>query len=81
MQTSWVSRSEARLPNGDWDAMVKRVRSEFEEMPCLRVTEQQARVLFGLPIQASAWVLSCLERDGFLDRTPQGEYVRRNTAP
>ena len=61
--------------------MIKRVRGEFEEMPCLRVTEEQARVLFGLPPPASAWVLGCLERDGFLDRTAQGEYVRRNATP
>jgi hypothetical protein len=61
--------------------MLTRVRGEFEEMPCLRVTEQQARLLFGLPTPASSWVLSCLERDGFLDRTAQGEYVRRNTLP
>jgi hypothetical protein len=59
--------------------MLTRVRGEFEEMPCLRVTEQQARVLFGLPTAASSWVLSSLERAGFLDRTPQGEYVRRTT--
>ena len=82
MQASrWMPRSEARLPDGDWDAMLTRVRSEFEEMPCLRVTEEQARLLFGLPKNASGWVLSSLERDGFLDRTSQGEYVRRNTTP
>ena len=81
MQASWMPRSAARLPDGDWEAMLTRVRGEFEEMPCLRVTEEQARLLFGLPKNASGWVLSCLERDGFLDRTSQGEYVRRNTTP
>lgn len=69
------------MTDGEWNATVTRVRGEFEEMPCLRVTEQQARVLFGLPAPASTWVLSCLERDGFLDRTPQGEYLRRTPAP
>jgi hypothetical protein len=31
-----------------WNATVTRVRAEFEEMPCLRVTPEQARLLFGL---------------------------------
>ena len=81
MEGGRVPRSDARFPDGEWYAMLTRVRGEFEEMPCLRVTEEQARVLFGLPKPASGWVLSCLERDGFLDRTSQGEYVRRNTTP
>jgi hypothetical protein len=37
------------MPDGEWNATVTRVRGEVEEMPCLRVTEEQARVLFGLP--------------------------------
>jgi hypothetical protein len=69
------------MADGDWNATVTRVRGEFDEMPALRVTEEQARVLFGLPTPASKWVLTCLERNGFLDKTPQGEYIRRNPAP
>lgn len=60
-----------------WHAALDRVRGEFEEMPCLRVTSEEARVLFGLPEPASAWVLSRLTEEGFLARTPQGEYLRK----
>ncbi len=74
-------RSRERLPDHLWHATVRRVRGEFEEMPCLRVTLSQARTLFGLPDRVCEWVLRRLESDGFLGRTPQGEYVRQTTSP
>ena len=81
MDSLWGRRSEDRMPDALWNATITRVRAEFEEMPCLRVTCEQARVLFGLPEQFAEWVLKCLERDGYLDRTPRGEYLRRIGAP
>lgn len=77
----FLPRSVDRLPDQVWHATVNRVRSEFEEMPCLRVTLDQARTLFGLPSRVCEWVLGRLESDGFLGRTPQGEYVRQTTEP
>lgn len=77
----WHARSSERIPDGLWEATVTRVRSEFEEMPCLRVTAAQARVLFGLPGTMSDLILRRLEEDGFLIHTPDGQYVRRNTIP
>ena len=74
-------RSRERLPDHLWHATVRRVRGEFEEMPCLRVTQNQARMLFGLPERVCGWVLARLESDGFLGRTSQGEYVRQTTSP
>ena len=74
-------RSRERLPDHQWHATVRRVRGEFEEMPCLRVSAAQARTLFGLPDRVCEWVLSRLESDGFLGRTSSGEYVRQTTAP
>ena len=74
-------RSRDRLPDQQWNATVHRVRGEFEEMPCLRLTATQARMLFGLPDRVCQWVLGRLESDGFLGRTPQGEYVRQTTSP
>ena len=68
------------MPDVLWNETITRVRGEFEEMPCLRVTREQARVLFGLPGQICEWVLTCLQRDGYLDRTPRGEYLRRASA-
>lgn len=77
----WHRRSPDRLPDGAWQATVSRVRSEFEEMPCLRVTAQQARVLFGLNDHTTDSILSQLAQEGFLVRTPDGQYVRRNALP
>ena len=70
-------RSPDRLPDPLWQETLTRVRGEFVEMPCLRVTAQQARTLLGLQEPASHWVLERLAEEGFLAKTPQGEYVRR----
>lgn len=77
----WQERSPHRLPDGLWQATVTRVRGEFHEMPEMRVTTQQAESLLGLNGPVAGWVLDKLESDGFLARTAQGEYVRRNTVP
>jgi hypothetical protein len=77
MSTSWQIRSPFRIPDEQWHETLRRVRSEFEEMPCLRVTLRQACMLFGLSETVSSWVLSCLTRDGFLEQARDGEYVRR----
>ena len=81
MPQPWQSRSLDRIPDALWISTVHRVRSEFEEMPCLRVTPRQACVLFGLSDTLSAWVLDSLARDGFLERARTGEYQRRNATP
>ena len=73
-------RSRDRLPDHVWDATIRRVRGEFEEMPCLCLSNAQASSLFGLPDRVCGWVLSRLESDGFLGRTETGEYVRQTTA-
>jgi hypothetical protein len=73
----WHRRSRYRLPDLVWHATLNRIRSEFEEMPSLRVTLKQACRLFGLPEPASAWVLRCLTHEGFLMCSPRGEYMRR----
>lgn len=69
------------MSDGVWRATISRVRSEFDEMPCLRVTADQARVLFGLSGRATDRVLELLTHDGFLVLTRDGTYVRRNTRP
>jgi hypothetical protein len=77
----WQARSPERLTEEEWRATVARIRGEFDEMPCLRVTAEQARMLFGLSSAASESILSRLEDEGFLMQTPDGQYVRRNTRP
>ena len=81
LHKAWHKRSRERLPDHLWRATVARVRGEFEEMPCLRVTQAQARALFGLPERVCKGVLGRLESDGFLGRTSSGEYVRHTTTP
>jgi len=80
MLEAWKLRSPLRIPDEQWHETMRRVRSEFEEMPCLRITLRQACMLFGLSETVSSWVLSCLARDGFLERVRDGEYVRRVAA-
>ena len=80
MHHAWKHRSPDRLPDSEWHATVLRVRGEFEEMPCLRVSINQARALFGLADPLWRWVLSRLTGDGFLE-CRNGEYVRRNAEP
>jgi hypothetical protein len=72
-------RSAGRLPDVVWRDTVRRVKGEFEEMPCLRVTKAQACVLFGLSDDASNGILRRLAEEGFLVLTPEGQYVRRST--
>ena len=73
----WHLRGPERMSDPVWQATVSRVRSEFDEMPCLRVTPEQARVLFGLSDSASDSILTRLAEEGFLAQTPGGQYVRR----
>jgi hypothetical protein len=81
LEPAFLERSRERLPDHLWDATVDRVRGEFEEMPCLRLTLSQAGTLFGLSDHVCERVLGQLESDGFLARTSQGEYVRQTTSP
>ena len=74
----WQPRSPRRLPDPAWRSILVRVRGEFEEMPGLHLTLHQARALLGLPEPASGWVLEQLAKDGFLTRSADGGYVRRD---
>jgi hypothetical protein len=76
-ERSWHARSRYRMPDLVWGATLNRIRAEFEEMPSLCLSLQQARRLFGLPEPASSWVLRRLTSEGYLMLTARGEYVRR----
>jgi hypothetical protein len=69
------------MPDLQWRMTLMRVRAEFAEMPCMRVTSEQACALLGLNAPVSEWILDRLTAEGFLSRTPQGEYVRRGEEP
>lgn len=76
----WQSRRADRLPDAEWDSTLRRVRGEFDEMPGLCVTPQQARLLFGLPAGVIGRVLGQLADEGYLDWR-DGQYARRQTQP
>jgi hypothetical protein len=56
--------------------LVERVRSEFIEMPGLRLTPSQAARLWGMDDALCQRVISALVRSAFLRWTPGGMVVR-----
>lgn len=53
-----------------------RVSAEFMEMPGLKLTALQASRLFGLSHGECQSLLGQLVEQGFLVRTPEGQYIR-----
>jgi hypothetical protein len=62
------------------ERLVRRVVSEYQQMPGLRLTMVQARRLFGLDLAACERVLSGLVAIGFLTQNSRGLYQRRDLA-
>ena len=58
------------------DRLLRRIRAEFDEMPCLRLTSAQAARLFGVAEEACVRMLSTLVGDRILVRGPDGRYGR-----
>ena len=55
---------------------IRRIRSEYLEMPGLRLTCAQGQRLWGLDATVCAEALQSLMESGFLRRTDAGQYVR-----
>lgn len=62
-------------------ALLRRVRSEFEEMPGLTLTLAQAGKLFGISSDACARIFSQLSEEGLLQPSRSGGYARRRGQP
>jgi hypothetical protein len=62
------------------DDVFFRVQGEFLEMPGLRLTEAQARRLWGLEGAACAALLSALVEAKFLYRTRDGAFMKVDQA-
>ena len=60
--------------------LLYRVRSEFLELPGLRLTSAQASRLWALDHQTSERILDGLTKAGFLVKTSEGAYVRASVA-
>jgi hypothetical protein len=58
------------------DELLRRIQGEFLEMPGLRVTEAQARRLWGLDASTCSILLGALIDAGFLYRTRDGAFIR-----
>jgi hypothetical protein len=58
------------------EALLRRVRAEFLEMPGLRLTSRQAQRLWGLEESACLRLLEFLVDAGFLYRPGHGMYAR-----
>ena len=58
------------------DALVRRVRGEYREMPGMRLTVAQAMRLWTLDRQVCSSVLDSLVAAGFLTQDRNGRYVR-----
>ena len=63
-------------PNAYTEEVLRRVKGEFLEMPGLRLTEPQARRLWGLDDRSCAALLSALVDANFLFRTRDGAFMR-----
>jgi hypothetical protein len=62
------------------DDVLRRVQGEFLEMPGLRVTEAQARRLWGLDAASCDALLGTLVDAKFLFRTRDGAFMRVESA-
>lgn len=64
----------------DIQMLLRRIRSEFREMPGLRLTPAQAQRLFGLDPHHCGSILGALVDAGFLTKTHAGTYTRSESA-
>jgi hypothetical protein len=60
----------------DFPNLLQRVRSEFDEMPGLRLTPAQAARLLGLDPRSCERVINVLVNSAFLRWTPDGSVIR-----
>ena len=67
-----------RCPSND--EMLRRVQGEYLEMPGLRLTEPQARRLWGLDAASCDALLGALVEAKFLFRTRDGAFMRIDQA-
>ena len=62
------------------EALMKRVRAEYREMPGLCLTVQQASRLWQIDATTCARMLDVLVAERFLKRTPAGAFISAGSA-
>lgn len=75
MQTSGLATMQ-RSP-GPRETDLRRIRSEYVEMPGLNLTVPQAARLFGVSVGQAEQLLAGMVDERFLERDPEGLYRRR----
>jgi hypothetical protein len=65
----------------DLAAALTMIQMDYLEMPGLRLTSQQGRRLWTLPLDLCQASLDTLVATGFLARTEDGHYLHRGAAP
>jgi DNA-binding IclR family transcriptional regulator len=59
------------------ERLVRRIREEFREMPCMRLTDVQSARLFGLSKAVCTRILATLVREGTLWMGSDGRFAVR----
>ena len=77
MQTTSLAIPRERRNVAERNALQRRVWEEFAEMPCLRLTEAQARRLFALRADVCRRILAGLVEANALTVGPDGRYQLR----
>ena len=77
MTISLVRNNTERRNSAAREGLLRRIRAEFEEMPCMCLTCAQAKRLFDMRADVCQRVLTALVRDRVLCRTT-GERFRLN---
>ncbi len=72
--------AHAITKKNDIETLVVVVRREFEEMPGLVLTADQARRLWAIEPRMCSVVLDRLVGAGYLHQTPSGHYVKPSAA-
>jgi hypothetical protein len=70
----YLRRRVDRRDTAARERLLGRVRAEFAEMPCLRLTRAQAQRLFGLRADICERVLAELERERVVVRDREDRY-------
>ena len=65
----------------DLAAALAMIQMEYVEMPGLRVTAQQGRRLWALPLEVCQAALDSLAAAGFLAKAADDTYLHRGAAP
>ena len=79
--TEYLRVRPDRRDTASRDQLLRRVRAEFEEMPCLRLTHAQAQRLFGLRLDICDRVLAALVQDRTIYRDSDDRYRKPDDAP